>query len=180
MSEPIRILIAGDHELVRQGFRALLSIKPNVEVVGEAADGIAAVELASTRQPDVILLDLVMPRKNGIEATREIKAHDPRARILVITSFAEDDMVFQAIKAGALGHLLKDSSPQALMQTIHDVCEGRLSLHPSIAGRLFEELNRPPDLPPTDDSRLIRSTSSRTPPQQCGQSFGVFGCRCRG
>jgi NarL family two-component system response regulator LiaR len=151
MGEPIRILIADDHELVRQGFMALLAVKPGVEVVGEAADGIEAVALARLLLPDIILLDLIMPRKDGIEATREIKSENPEARILIITSFAEDENVYRAVKAGALGYLLKDSSPKALMRAIHDVYEGRLSLHPDIAMKLMEELNRPSDAPPTED-----------------------------
>jgi NarL family two-component system response regulator LiaR len=149
--KPIRILIADDHQLVRQGLIALLSVKPGVEVIGQAADGVETVELAHLLGPDIILLDLLMPRKSGIEATREIKADNPDARILIITSFAEDENVYQAIKAGALGYLLKDSSPQELMQAIHDVCDGRLSLHPNIALKLIEELNRPTDSPPTQD-----------------------------
>jgi NarL family two-component system response regulator LiaR len=150
-NEPIRILIADDHQLVRQGLMALLSVKPGIEVVGQAADGVEAVELANSLEPDIILLDLLMPNKDGIETTREIKADDPDARILIITSFAEDENVYQAIKAGALGYLLKDSSPQELMQAIHDVCGGRLSLHPNIALKLIEELNRPTDIKPTED-----------------------------
>ncbi len=147
----IRILIADDHQLVRQGLMALLSVKPGIEVIGQAADGVEAVELAQSLRPDIILLDLLMPNKDGIEATREIKAEHPDARTLIITSFAEDENVYQAIKAGALGYLLKDSSPQELMQAIHDVCEGRLSLHPNIALKLIEELNQPTDIKPTED-----------------------------
>ena len=149
--KPIRILIADDHQLVRQGLMALLSVKPGIEVIGQAADGGEAVELAQSLEPDIILLDLLMPNKDGIEATREIKAEDPDARILIITSFAEDENVYRAIKAGALGYLLKDSSPQELMQAIHDVCEGRLSLHPNIAIKLIDEINRPVEGQPTED-----------------------------
>jgi len=148
---PIRILIADDHQLVRQGLMALLSVKPGIEVIGQAADGGEAVDLAQSLEPDIILLDLLMPNKDGIEATREIKAEDPDARILIITSFAEDENVYQAIKAGALGYLLKDSSPQELMQAIHDVYEGRLSLHPNIALKLIDEINRPVEGQPTED-----------------------------
>ena len=148
---PIRILIADDHQLVRQGLMALLSVKPGIEVIGQAADGGEAVDLAQSLEPDIILLDLLMPNKDGIEATREIKAEDPDARILIITSFAEDENVYKAIKAGALGYLLKDSSPQELMQAIHDVCEGRLSLHPNIAIKLIDEINRPVEGQPTED-----------------------------
>ena len=151
MSDPIRLLIVDDHELVRQGFIAMMGVEPDLDVVGQAANGIEAVELARSLRPDVILLDLSMPRKDGIEATREIKAENPGARILIITSFAEDENVYQAVKAGALGYLLKDSSPEALMRAIHDVYEGRLSLHPDIALKLIEELNRPSDQPPTED-----------------------------
>jgi NarL family two-component system response regulator LiaR len=147
----IRILIADDHQLVRQGLIALLSVKPGIEVVGQATNGIEAVELARSLEPDIVLLDLLMPRKDGIEATREIKAEDTNSRILIITSFAEDENVYQAIKAGALGYLLKDSSPQELMQAIHDVCEGRLSLHPNIALKLIEDLNQPTETKPTED-----------------------------
>ncbi len=151
MSEPIRLLVVDDHALVRQGFIAMMGVEPDLDVVGQAANGIEAVELARSLRPDVILLDLAMPRMDGIEATREIKSQNPDARILIITSFAEDEKVYQAVKAGALGYLLKDSSPEALMRAIHDVFEGRLSLHPDIALKLIEELNKPSDQPPTED-----------------------------
>lgn len=151
MSKSIRILIADDHQLVRQGLIALLSVKPGIEVVGQAENGRKAVELAQSLNPDIILMDLLMPEKNGIEATREIKAANPDARILIITSFAEDENVFQAIKAGALGYLLKDSSPNDLMQAIDDVCHGRMSLHPNIALKLIDELNRPTEQTVTED-----------------------------
>jgi NarL family two-component system response regulator LiaR len=151
MSEAIRVIIADDHELVREGMRALLDPKPEIEVVGEAKDGEEAVALARTHQPDVILLDLVMPRKSGVEAITEITQENPEARILVITSFSDDEKVYHAVKAGALGYLLKDSSPQELMQAIYDVYQGKMSLHPDIALKLIHELNKPSDLPPTDD-----------------------------
>jgi NarL family two-component system response regulator LiaR len=156
---PIRILIADDHQLVRQGLIALLSVKPGIEVVGQAADGAEAIDLSHSLRPDIILLDLLMPNKDGIEATQEIKAEDPDARILIITSFAEDENVYQAIKAGALGYLMKDSSPQELMQAIHDVCAGRLSLHPNIASKLIEELNQPTETKPTEDPLTEREVA---------------------
>ena len=112
MAETIRILIADDHSIVRRGLRALIDTEPNMETVGEASNGIEAVEQARALQPDVILLDMVMPRKDGLEAIVDIKAENADARILVLTSFAQDDKVFPAIKAGALGYLLKDSSPR--------------------------------------------------------------------
>jgi NarL family two-component system response regulator LiaR len=151
MTETIRILIADDHAIVREGLRALIGTKPDMELVGEAADGVEAVLKARSLQPDVILLDLVMPRKDGIEAIGEIKRENPKARILVLTSFAEDDKVFPAIQAGALGYLLKDSSPQELLQAIREVYRGESSLHPAIARKLIGELNRPSDLPATEE-----------------------------
>ena len=151
MAETIRILIADDHSIVRQGLRALIETEPNMETVGEASDGVEAVEQARALQPDVILLDMVMPRKDGLEAIADIKEENADARILVLTSFAQDDKVFPAIKAGALGYLLKDSSPRELLQAIRDVYRGASSLHPSIARMLIAEISQPSNLPPTED-----------------------------
>ena len=151
MAETIRILIADDHSIVRQGLRALIETEPNMETVGEASDGVEAVEQARALQPDVILLDMVMPRKDGLEAIADIKEENADARILVLTSFAQDDKVFPAIKAGALGYLLKDSSPRELLQAIRDVYQGASSLHPSIARMLIAEISQPSNLPPTED-----------------------------
>jgi NarL family two-component system response regulator LiaR len=156
MADAIKILIVDDHELVRQGFRALLAVKPGFKVVGEAADGLEAEALAKSLRPDVILLDLIMPGQDGIKTARAITDENPEARILVVTSFAEDEGVYQAIKAGALGYLLKDSSPDELVRAIDDVYQGRLTLHPNIAGALIQELNRPADLPPTVDPLTAR------------------------
>ena len=150
-NQPIRILIADDHAVVREGLQSLISIKSDMTVVGEAKDGLEAVTKAHALQPDVILLDMLMPRMDGLAAIIEIKKRDPAARILILTSFAEDEKVLPAIKAGALGYLLKDSSPQQLIEAIRDVCAGRASLHPTIARMVIGELNRPPSLPPTVD-----------------------------
>ena len=151
MSDTIRILIADDHAIVRRGLRTLIASEPGMEVVGEAADGIEAVEQARALRPDVILMDIVMPRQSGLEAIAQIVEDNAQARILVITSFAEDDKVFPAIKAGALGYLLKDTSPEQLLQAIYAVHRGESSLHPTIALKVIRELNNPPPLPPTED-----------------------------
>lgn len=149
--ETIRILICDDHAIVREGLRTLIATEPGLTLVGEAADGIEAVARARLLKPGVILMDISMPRKDGLTTIREIKQDDPNARILVLTSFAEDDKVFPAIKAGALGYLLKDSSPLELLNAIRCVQRGEVSLHPTIARKLIRELNQPSELPPTSD-----------------------------
>jgi NarL family two-component system response regulator LiaR len=151
MAKPIRILIADDHAIVREGQRALIETEPGMELVGEAADGVEAVQMARTLQPDVILLDLLMPRKGGVEAIQEIRAENADARILVLTSFAEEEKVYAAIKAGALGYLLKDASPQEILAGIREVHRGEPSLPPVIAHKLMSELQRAPNLPLTED-----------------------------
>ena len=121
MNETIRVLIVDDHTIVRKGIRALLTEIADIEVVGEAADGQEAIDQADRLRPDVILMDLAMPHMDGIEATRQIKAQQPESRMLVMTSFATDEKVLPAIKAGALGYLLKESAPEELVQAIHQI-----------------------------------------------------------
>ena len=151
MTSPIRVLIADDHAILRKGIRALLGTEPDIEVVGETADGLETVAQAEALRPDVILMDLVMPKMDGIEATRRITAEQRGVRVLVLTSFAADDKVFPAIKAGALGYILKDSGPAELVQAIHQVYQGQPSLEPSIALKMLQELSHPPQRPPTPD-----------------------------
>ncbi len=151
MSTPkIRIVIADDHAVVRKGLQTVIMSAPDMEVIGEAVDGVDAVLKARALKPDVLLLDMLMPRQDGLEAILQIKREDPDAKILVLTSFADDDKIFPTIKAGALGYLLKDSSPDQLLQAIADVHAGKPSLHPTIALKLMRELNQPSDLPPTE------------------------------
>jgi len=149
--EPIHVFVADDHVIVRRGIRAVLGIVPDIEVVGEAENGRDAVYRVEQLQPDVILMDLVMPEMDGIEATRRIRESQPEARILVLTTFAGEDKIFPAIKAGALGYHLKDSRPEELAQAIRQVYRGEASLHPVIARKVLDELSRPSDRPPTPD-----------------------------
>ena len=146
MSDPshIRVFIAEDHAIVRKGVETLLSLETDIKVVGQAANGREAVRQVNELNPDVILMDLVMPELDGIQAIQQIKADHPNAKILVLTSFATDDKIFPAIKAGALGYLLKDSDPAELVTAIRQVNSGESSLHPVIARKVLQELNLSP------------------------------------
>ena len=142
----IRILVVDDEGLVRQGFIAILNLQPDVEVVGEAVDGIQAVQLAPKTKPDVILLDLLMPNQDGLATIPKLQEVVPNARILVLTGFAESEKVYQAIKSGALGFLLKDATRVQLMQAIRDVASGQASIQPSTAMKVIQEIDHPSQL----------------------------------
>ncbi len=135
--KPLRILIADDHAIVREGLEAILGAQPDLALVGIATNGLEAVSLAAQLDPDVILIDLVMPKMEGLAAIQAIRVANPRACILVLTSFADDERVFPAIKAGALGYLLKDTLPQDLLKAIREVAQGQVSLHPEITRRML-------------------------------------------
>jgi len=143
MTEPISVLIADDHLVVRKGLNALLATKKDIKVIGEASNGREALERVKELKPDIILMDLVMPEMDGVEAIKKITGEFPNAKILVMTSFATDEMVFPAIKAGALGYLLKDSSPDELIDAIHQVYRGEPSLHPKVARKVLLEISNP-------------------------------------
>ncbi|UCD98387.1 MAG: response regulator transcription factor [Chloroflexota bacterium] len=147
----IRVLIVDDHAIVRDGIRSLLSTIPDIEVVGDAANGLEAVSLYSRLKPDVTLMDLVMPEMDGIQAIQEIITRDPEARLLVLTSFATDDKIFPAIKAGASGYLLKDSDSEELLRSIREVRRGESSIDPKIARKLLREISSPPPEPIQED-----------------------------
>jgi NarL family two-component system response regulator LiaR len=139
--ERIAVLIADDHPVVRQGLRTFLELQDDLEVVGEASDGAEAVELAARLLPDVVLMDLVMPGLDGIDATRRIRDGSPATRVVVLTSFSDDDRIIPAIRAGAAGYLLKDAEPRELADGIRRVHRGEGLLDPRVAGRVMRELN---------------------------------------
>ena len=143
MDDSIRVLIVDDHPIVRSGLRTLIEAEPGMEVVGDAADGEEAIEKATMLRPDVVLLDLMMPGVSGLEAIEGIQKYDSDIHILVLTSFDQDDLLFPAIKAGALGYLLKDSSPEELLRAIRQVDKGEASLHPAVARKLIQEFSHP-------------------------------------
>jgi two-component system, NarL family, response regulator LiaR len=147
----IRVLVVDDHAIIRKGIRAVLEIVPDIEMVGEAENGIQAVECDRELQPDVILMDLMMPEMDGIASIRKIKDQRSAARILVLTNFAGEEMIFPAIKAGAVGYHLKDSSPETLIEAIRQVNQGVASLHPGIAKKLLEELQHVDRQPLADE-----------------------------
>ena len=146
MDEPkvIRILVAEDQAIVREGLCAMLEMKEGLSVVGVAADGEEAVAQALWLQPDVILMDLVMPRKGGVAAIREIRAQQPEAKILVLSSFSEDTQVVEALRAGATSYLLKEAMGDELVNAIRSTYAGEMSLNPLVARRLVNSFNPPP------------------------------------
>lgn len=149
--KPIQLLVVDDQGIVRKGICALLEQVDDIDVVGEAADGEEAVAQADKLHPDVILMDLVMPKMDGITAIQRILARQPQIRIMALTSFVAEDKVFPAIKAGAMGYLLKDSEPEELIASIRKVNRGEPSLNPTVAKMVLGELGKPADQPLTPD-----------------------------
>lgn len=141
--DTITVLLIDDHRVVRQGLRDFLELQEDIEIVGEASSGEEGVQLARELIPDVVLMDLVMPGIDGVEATRQIKAASPNTRVIVLTSFADDNKVFPAIKAGAISYLLKDVSPEELAHAIRAAQRNEAVLHPEVAARLMQEFSAP-------------------------------------
>jgi NarL family two-component system response regulator LiaR len=170
MNEPITILIVDDHTIVRQGVRALLDIHPDLRVVGEAESAEEALPLVTELVPDVVLLDLLLQGMNGVEATHEIKRASPRTQVVVLTSYAEDEHIFPALRAGALSYLLKDIRPRELADSIRKAARGESVLHSRIAARMIQEVREsarkvPPtfaDLTPRELSVLQLLADGRT------------------
>jgi DNA-binding NarL/FixJ family response regulator len=141
MSEPIRVLIADDHAVLREGLRSFLDLQDGIEVVGEAADGQEAVDLAERLGPAVVLMDLVMPNLDGVEAMRKLRERVPDVRVIILTSFIDDDRLLPAIRAGAAGYLLKNAEPQEIARAIRTADTGDALIDPSVAARLVERLS---------------------------------------
>ncbi|XSG73163.1 response regulator [Herpetosiphon llansteffanensis] len=140
MHEQIRVVLVDDHVVVRVGLRAFLDTQPDIEIVGEAASGEEGVQVVSNVLPDVVLMDLLMPGIDGVEATRQVRGASPSTQVIVLTSYSEDERIFPAIKAGALSYLLKDVGPDALVAAIRSARRGEATLHPMVASRLMTEL----------------------------------------
>jgi DNA-binding NarL/FixJ family response regulator len=181
-SSPIRVLIADDHQIVREGLRTVLSQEPELSVVGDAASGEEAVALARALEPDVVLMDLVMPGLGGIEALARIREACPASQVVVLTNFANDQTVRDAVAAGAMGYLLKDVVKNELLQAIRNAHQGRPSLHPEAQRHLMKRVSRPaapaPDaeLTPRERTvleRLARGQSNKVIANELGLTEGT-------
>src|SRR5512132_413628 len=149
--DKISVVIVDDHAIVRQGLRTYLELQPDIEVLAEAGNGIEAIEIVRDWLPDIVLMDLVMPQMDGVEATRGITTASPSTRVIVLTSFSEDEKVFASIKAGAQGYLMKDVLPAELVRAIRTVHRGEAQLDPEIARKLMQEFTNPQPTTPKHD-----------------------------
>lgn len=161
MAEDVRILLVDDQRLMREGLRTLLELEPGMRVIGEAANGQEALEQYAELAPDVVLMDVRMPVMDGVEATRQLLARWPQARIVILTTFDDDEYVFDALRAGALGYLLKDVSIQELTDAIHAVMAGGVLIEPSVARKVVAELARLRLAEPQSPSSLVEPLSER-------------------
>lgn len=177
VSPRIRVLVADDQALVRRGMTLMLTVEPDMEVVGQASDGVEAVELAQRLRPDVVLMDLHMPRKGGVAATREITLSLEHTHVLVLTTLDAEETVFEAIRAGAHAYLLKDASEEELLETVRAVHRGESRLTPQIARKVIDQFRRLTRLPETaaSHSPVTQRVAQREdlPARQSGETAGV-------
>lgn len=155
-----RVVIADDEAMIRAGFAMILDAQPDIEVVGEVADGDAAVTAALELRPDVIVMDIQMPRLSGIEATRAVRQGEARARVLIVTTFDVDEYVYSALQAGASGFLLKNAPPEDLVRAVRVIADGEALVAPTVTRRLIEQFCRQPSTPP-GDARPVASLTQR-------------------
>lgn len=178
MSAAIRVLIADDHAVVRQGLRTFLDLQGDIEVVDEAADGAAALASVERLAPDVALMDLVMPGVDGIQAIRRLRDSAPATRVIVLTSFVDDDKILAAVRAGAAGYLLKDVQPQDLVRAIRAVHAGQSPLHPAVAAKLLDEMagdarREPADLLTPREREVLALIAHGRPNKLIARDLGV-------
>jgi DNA-binding NarL/FixJ family response regulator len=168
-----RVLLVDDHRLVRAGLRSLLSSAADIEVVGEAEDGARALELAAATSPDVVLMDLSMPVLDGVAATRQLVADRPDVRVVVLTSFSDRDRVRDALRAGAIGYVLKDCTPEELLSAVRAAAQGHAPLDPRVAGALLPSSAAPADLLSERETQVLRLVSKGLANKQIGRELGI-------
>ncbi len=161
MTEPIRLLLVDDQRLMREGLHTLLEMEPGIEVAGEAGNGQEALDAYARLQPDVVLMDVRMPIMDGVEATRRLRQRWPTARVIILTTFDDDEYVFEGLRAGALGYLLKDVSMRELAEAIHTVMAGGVLIEPSVARKVVAEFARMAVAAPPDPRNLNEPLSER-------------------
>jgi DNA-binding NarL/FixJ family response regulator len=174
--EQIRILIVDDHAVVREGLGHFLALQEGFEIVGEAADGVDAVTAARSLRPDIVLMDLAMPRRDGVEAMRELRASVPEARVIILTSFLEDDRLLPALQAGAAGYLLKNVEPEELARAIRTAARGGTLIDPAVAARLVETLSeRVEQRPPLTarEQEVLRLIARGYPNKRIARELGI-------
>ena len=178
-SKPIRVLIVDDHMIVRQGLRLIFETEDSVEVVGEAEDGLQGVEKAASLRPDIVLMDLQMPNKDGLSAVTEIRQQHPEIKIIILTTYNEDELMYQCLRAGALGFLLKDTGREALMNTIHAAMRGESLLSPEIMAKLLAYSPGKPSPPPADsplsdrELEVLRAAAEGSTNNQIALQLGI-------
>ena len=162
MTQPIRVILADDHPVVRRGLAAIVDVEDDIQVVGEADNGQEALALVHAKKPDVVLMDLQMPVMDGVEATRRIRAETPQAKVIILTTFADDDYIYEGVAAGARGYLLKDAPPDQLIEAIRAAYRGESLLDPEVAARILDRFSSLMSQSPAADDSLAETEGAST------------------